>query len=35
MSNPRATTKQRALPYLCTAAGMVVILGVVYALCGY
>lgn len=30
-----ATTKHRALPYLLTAAGMLVILGVVYALCGY
>lgn len=35
MSERTATTKHRAFPYLCTAAGMVVILGIVYALCGY
>lgn len=35
MSERTPTTKHRALPYLCTAAGMVVILGIVYALCGY
>ena len=30
-----ATSKHRALPYLLTAAGMAVILGTLYALCGY
>ena len=30
-----ATSKHRALPYLLTAAGMAVILGILYALCGY
>ncbi len=35
MPHPSTTIKRRALPYLCTAAGMVVILGMVYALCGY